>query len=95
MEAGDPLDTLIQTLESLEDGLVADQKEDDGNNRSFQDSCNYDIGNLDKEIGEANVYRVQLEAKLEGALYPQRSILQGIVNSKTKEVAGNALIESV
>jgi len=24
LEAGDPLDTLLQTLESLEDGLVAD-----------------------------------------------------------------------
>jgi len=30
---------------------------------------------------------VQLEAKLEGALYPQRSIFQGLVASKSKEVA--------
>lgn len=87
MEAGDPLDRLLETLGSLEDGLIADQKEDDGVNRDFQDACNRDIAQLQKEINEANVYSISLEGKLEGALYPQRSILQGIVNSKTKEVA--------
>lgn len=39
-------------------------------------------------MSESNVKRVTLEAKLEGALYPTREILQGIVASKTKELAG-------
>jgi molybdopterin converting factor small subunit len=88
MESGDPLDTLMETLANLEDQYVAEQKEDDATNRSYQDSCNQDLSQFDQEIAEAETYRVQLEAKLEGQLYPQRSILTGIVNSKTKEVKG-------
>jgi hypothetical protein len=88
LESGDPLDNLLDTLGSLEDGLTAEQKEDDASNRSFQDHCNVDLSGLDKEIAVADTYRISLEAKLEGALYPQRSILQGIVTSKTKEVRG-------
>jgi hypothetical protein len=87
LETGDPLDTLLDTLAFLEDQLVAEQKESDANNRDFQSSCDYDIGRLDKDLAESNTYRVQLEAKLEGALYPQRSIFQGLVASKSKEVA--------
>lgn len=39
-------------------------------------------------MAESNNQKVVLEAKLEGALYPTREILQGIVASKTKELAG-------
>lgn len=39
-------------------------------------------------MSESNVKKVTLEAKLEGALYPTREILQGIVAAKTKELAG-------
>ena len=35
LESGDPLDTLMETLGSLEDGYVADQKADDANNRDY------------------------------------------------------------
>ena len=72
----------------MEDQLVAEQKQEDQVNQEFQDGCNYDIGALDKDLAESNNQKVVLEAKLEGALYPTREILQGIVASKTKELAG-------
>jgi chromosome segregation ATPase len=39
-------------------------------------------------LAESNNKKVVLEAKLEGNLYPTREILQGIVASKSKELAG-------
>jgi hypothetical protein len=78
LQSGDPLDTLISTLHDLEDRYFNEQKEDDAANQSFQESCNYDIATYDKDIAESNTQRIQLEAKLEGELYPKREILTGV-----------------
>lgn len=78
----------METLSGLEDQLIAEQKEDDAHNQEFQGACNYDIGVLDQDLAESNNKKTVLEAKLEGALYPSREILQGIVAAKTKELAG-------
>lgn len=72
LQTNDPLDTLLETLTSLEDQLVAEQKADDAQNQEFQASCNYDIAVLDQDLAESNTYRVQLEARLEGQLYPTK-----------------------
>lgn len=77
---------MLNTLTSLEDRYVAEQKEDDSNNRDFQDSCNSDIAVFDQDLASAEQTRIQYEAKLEGLLYPQREILVTIVNQKTKEL---------
>ncbi|KAM3129282.1 hypothetical protein pb186bvf_018661 [Paramecium bursaria] len=88
LEAGDPLDRLLQTLHDLEDRYFAEQKEDDAANRDFQDACNVDIAFYDKELALANKDKIGYEAKLEGDLYPRRSILQGLVAAKKAEVKG-------
>lgn len=88
LQTSDPLDTLLQTLSDLENELIAQQKEDDAENQEFQASCNYDIGVLDQDLAESNTKKVQLEARLEGSLYPTREILEGIVAAKQKELAG-------
>jgi hypothetical protein len=88
LQTNDPLDTLLETLSTLEDQLIAEQKADDAQNQEFQGACNYDIAALDQDLAESNNKKVVLEAKLEGALYPTREILQGIVASKSKELAG-------
>jgi hypothetical protein len=82
------LDNLLATLTDLEDQLVAAQKESDAENQEFQAGCNFDIGALDQDLAESNNKRVGLEAKLEGSLYPTREILESIVASKEKELAG-------
>jgi hypothetical protein len=74
-------------LTGLEDQLVSEQKFDDANNQEFQAGCNYDIAALDKDLAESNTYKVQLEARLEGQLYPTKQILEGIVASKERELA--------
>lgn len=80
LDSGDPLDTLLETLASLEDQLIAEQKEDDAENRSFQDGCDQDLHRLDQDLADSTTYRVQLEAKLEGQLYPQREIVSTLKN---------------
>jgi chromosome segregation ATPase len=87
LEAGDPLEKLISTLHDLEDRYIAEQKEDDAANREFQDACNADIAAFDKDLAECDRDKIAYEGKLEGDLYPRRSIMTGVVNSKTKEVA--------
>lgn len=88
LQTNDPLDNLLSTLTDLEDQLVAAQKEDDADNNEFQAACNFDIAALDQDLAESNTKKTQLEAKLEGSLYPTREVLQGIVNSKERELAG-------
>jgi len=55
---------------------------DDENHGSFQQTCNVDIRRYDDEIAVSDTERIQLEAKLEGQLYPQREILRGIESAK-------------
>jgi hypothetical protein len=88
LEAGDPLEKLINTLHDLEDRYIAEQKEDDAAHYEFQQSCDADIAEFDKDLAESNTKKIALEAKLEGDLYPRRAIMTGVVNSKKKEVAG-------
>jgi len=76
----------VSTLHDLEDRYVAEQKEADAVNYDFQSACNADIAAYDKDLAESNTKRIQLEAKLEGDLYPRRAIMTGIVNAKTQEV---------
>ncbi|CAK79629.1 unnamed protein product (macronuclear) [Paramecium tetraurelia] len=88
LQTGDPLDRLIQTLTDLEDRYVAEQKEDDARNHEYQDACTVDISAFDKDLAESNRKKIELEARLEGQLYPQREILQGLVAQKQAEVKG-------
>ncbi|CAK80252.1 unnamed protein product (macronuclear) [Paramecium tetraurelia] len=86
METSDSLDHLINVLEKLEGRYQDDQKEDDANNRLYQDQCDSDIGSLDKDIANSQYSILQLEAKLEGNLIPARSIQQGVEKAKLAEV---------
>ncbi|CAD8155636.1 unnamed protein product [Paramecium octaurelia] len=88
LQTGDPLDRLVSTLTDLEDRYVAEQKEDDAKNQEYQGSCTVDISAFDKDLAESNRKKVDLEARLEGQLYPQRSILEGLVAQKSAEVKG-------
>jgi hypothetical protein len=86
LQANEPLDRLLGTLHDLEDRYIAEQKEDDASHRDFQDACNADIAAFDKDLAESERNRIDLEAKLEGELYPRREIMTTVVNQKTKEL---------
>ncbi|CAK65585.1 unnamed protein product (macronuclear) [Paramecium tetraurelia] len=88
LETGDPLDRLLNTLSDLEDRYQQEQREDDAENREFQDSCNVDIAAYDKDIANTDSERISLEARLEGDLYPRRAIISGLVTAKKAEVKG-------
>ncbi|CAD8109242.1 unnamed protein product [Paramecium primaurelia] len=88
LQTGDPLDRLVSTLTDLEDRYVAEQKEDDAKNQEYQGACTVDISAFDKDLAESNRKKIELEARLEGQLYPQRSILEGLVAQKSAEVKG-------
>ncbi|CAD8170012.1 unnamed protein product [Paramecium octaurelia] len=88
LETGDPLDRLLNTLSDLEDRYQQEQREDDVENREFQDSCNVDISAYDKDIANTDSERISLEARLEGDLYPRRAIISGLVTAKKAEVKG-------
>ncbi|CAD8102008.1 unnamed protein product [Paramecium sonneborni] len=88
LETGDPLDRLLNTLSDLEDRYQQEQREDDAENREFQDSCNVDISAYDKDIANTDSERISLEARLEGDLYPRRAIITGLVTAKKAEVKG-------
>lgn len=86
METGDSLDRLMSTLSKLEDRYVADQKEDDARNTQFQGVCDADIATYDKNIKDASYEKMRFEGKLEGDLYPNRAVLQGVEKAKLREV---------
>lgn len=88
LQTGDPLDKLLSTLSELEDRYHDEQKQDDSDNKDFQDACDVDIAVFDKDIASTDNERIVLEAKLEGELYPKREIVQGIVSMKQKELNG-------
>ncbi|CAD8073969.1 unnamed protein product [Paramecium primaurelia] len=88
LETGDPLDRLLNTLSDLEDRYQQEQREDDAENREFQDACNVDISAYDKDIANTDSERISLEARLEGDLYPRRAIISGLITAKKAEVKG-------
>lgn len=45
-----------------------------------------DIAAYDKDIADSNYHKIVLEGKLEGDLYPNRAIHQGVEKAKLAEV---------
>jgi hypothetical protein len=65
LSTGEPLERVFQTLYDLEDRYVADQKEDDEDNRSFQGICDADLAGLNQELSNLDQRNTELQAILD------------------------------
>ncbi|KAM3144971.1 hypothetical protein pb186bvf_002976 [Paramecium bursaria] len=81
MQTGEPLERVFQTLYDLEDRYIADQKEDDENNRVFQGVCDADLAGLNGELANLEQKDTELQTVLDD-LEPQRDIKQGQLAAK-------------
>ncbi|CAD8199311.1 unnamed protein product [Paramecium pentaurelia] len=64
LQTNTPLDRIIDTLQDLEDKYQKDQKEEDLENREFQQKCDTDLSNLNNEIDDIK----RLKVKIQGAI---------------------------
>jgi hypothetical protein len=60
LNSGEPLDHLFDMLYTIEDRYIADQKEDDANNKAFQARCDDDLAGLTSEIANAEKKNTEL-----------------------------------
>lgn len=87
MSTGEPLERIFQTLYDLEDRYVADQKEDDADNRTFQGICDADLAGLNQELANLDQRNTELQAVLD-ELNPIRDQKNGQRVAKLAEKAG-------
>ncbi|CAD8180565.1 unnamed protein product [Paramecium octaurelia] len=76
LQTNTPLDRIIDTLQDLEDKYQKDQKEEDLENREFQQKCDIDLSNLNNEIDDIK----RLKVKIQGAI----DQLKASIESKKK-----------
>jgi len=86
LSTGEPLERVFQTLYDLEDRYVADQKEDDENNRVFQGICDADLAGLNQELANLDQINTELQAVLD-ELNPIRDQKNGQRVAKLAEKA--------
>lgn len=86
LNSGEPLDHLFDMLYELEDRYIADQKEDDANNRAFQDRCDADLKGLGDDLANSEKKNTELQQVLD-ELIPLRDQKKAQRLAKEKEKA--------